>query len=248
MQFSDPTNKNGLIQLIEKTFHFGDAKISGNAAELSYWTTLINNWLSIVNIWIHKVDNEWTYDDFNNGDFPVEVFDFTDNAQNHGIATNGEKDGLAIIKVEAYDVASAAWYDLDLMLQKDMGDNFWGAAADADKPTKYMLSGGSLITDVPVDTAKSTQYRLTYDQQASLFATDATTKEPGFSKDFHMILVYGPGMDWAGVNRPDVYQLCYNKLFGSGEWEGYKNMLQDSYLNRLQEHKPYIGRKKVSYK
>ena len=233
MQFNNTTDKNGIIQGIERELGYIDGQISGDATFLARVTQKVNDWLSIVNIWAHEVDGEQLYDDHNHGNFPIEAFDFTDNQQDYGLSTNGEQDGLSIIKVEARDATSQDYYDLGLLLQRDIPDNFW--SLDKNKPSQYLLSGGSIIFDVPIDKTKADKYRITYDRQAHSFVVGDTTAKPGFNSDFHSILIYGPTMDLAD-NQVGIYNKCYAKIFGDGRmWEGYKKLLQKYYLNRVQQ-------------
>lgn len=249
MQFSNTTNKNGIIQGIEQITPFGDAGISGNSFELVRFTNLVNNWLHIVTHWIQQVQGQWTYDDQNHGNLPIEVFDFVDEQSNYGLTTNGESDSLAIRRVEIRDATSEEYSDISYMLEKDKPEDEFGE--DAGTPTKYYMSGGSIVFNPKPDTAKVDKFRVTYDRNAHIFLSNDTTALPGFDLKFHAILVYGPAMDWAaskGLN--DIYNFCFRKLFGSDtrKDKGLKLMLEEFYSSRLPNVIPQISRKKISWK
>lgn len=249
MQFSNITSKAGLIQSIEQITNLGDANISGVTLKLAYFTNLINSWLHIVTHWIQEVDGEWTYDDANHGNMPEEAFAFVDDQQNYGLTATGEMDSLIVRKVEIQDVTTDDWTALDFCLNKDIPENYDGV--DKGKPTKYWLSGGSIVFDCPVDTTKTDNFRITYDRNAHIFTTADTTAEPGFDQKFHMILVYGPAMEWALENGNNgIAERCRRMIFGTDTVidVGLKGMLEQFYSKRAAQSLPAIGRKKISWK
>lgn len=243
MVFSDTTNKNGIVQMCEQITSIGDGNISGNTVKLAYFTTLINNWLNMVSLWIHEVQGEWPYDDQNHGDFPEEVFDFVDNQQDYGLSTSGEINGWTLKKVEVRDATTLDYSTLNFVYSKDIPENYDGS--DKGKPIGFWLSGGSIIFNCPVDVAKADKYRLTYDRQAHPFTVSDTTAEPGFNSDFHIILAYGPSMEYAlSIGDTAVYNQCQKMIYGTdpGRDIGLKRMLQKFYSNRLENPEPKINK------
>lgn len=248
MVLSDTSGKAGILQLIESTTNQPDGSISGNATQKAYFTARINQWLHIVSSWIREVEGEWQYDDFNHGDFPIETFPFVDNQQDCGLTATGEKDSLVVRRVEAQYVTSNDWYDLTFLYEKDIPENWDGETKGT--PLKYWLSGGSIMFDRPVDTSIVDNYRLTYDRNAHLFTTSDTTAEPGFDQRFHMLLVYGPSMEWGMINgKGDIVALCNKMIYGSDPRrdKGLKLMLQAFYLNRARQA-VHTYRKPISWK
>ena len=244
MQFSQIASPyQGIIQNQERESKLGLATISDNASPnywLAYFLGKTNEWLHTVNGWIREVNDEWIYDDINNtGDIPKE-FNFTDDTQIYDL----DSDIVKIRRVEAYDVDSADWYDLDYYYETDRVEDLYGQ--DSGKPNKYFLQGRQFITDIPVDTIKSTKYRITYDRHAHEFVIGDTTAVPGFDKQFHWLLVYGPVMDWAEGKYPDIYGKCRLKIFGQGEGDpnALKTMLQEFYQKQNRSIIYKIKRKK----
>ena len=70
MQFSDTTNKNGIIQNIESLCGLGDGGITGNTTLFYKITAYVNNAYNKIAIAILQSDKRWKWDDFNNTDFP----------------------------------------------------------------------------------------------------------------------------------------------------------------------------------
>jgi hypothetical protein len=249
MQFSDTTNKNGILQMIEQETKLGLTYITGDASRLAYWTEKVNLWLHIASHWIHQVDGEWHYDDHNHGDFPIETYTAVDDQQDYALDSEGEIDGRVIRQVEIRDASTEEYSTISLQLERDRAADRFNQ--DSGTPTEYWLSGGSIIFDVPIDTDKVDYFRITYDRNAHLFATNDTTAEAGFDKKFHWLLIYGPVMDWAsGEGKNNIYTKCHKAIFGSDNKVdiGLKRMLQKHYLRRNQNYKPAISRQEISWK
>lgn len=249
MVFSNTTSKAGIIQQIEQITNIGDANISGVTVKMAYFTNLINNWLHIVTHWIQEVDGEWSYDDANHGNFPEETFAFVDNQQDYGLTSTGESDSLVVRKVEIQDVTTNDWTQLEFCLQENIPESY--NTVDKNKPSKYWLSGGSIVFDCPVDTTKTDNFRVTYDRNAHIFVVGDTTAVPGFDTKFHMILAYGPSMEWAlETGNQGTAEKCRRMIFGTDTRIdiGLKGMLQQFYSHRAAEAPPGVGRRQISWK
>jgi len=91
MEFSDTTNKDGIIQMIEKTTHLGDAAVSGSTSELAYFTQLINDWYLATDQWLKGVSRDWYFDDSNQTDFPYATTTIVDNQRDYTLPTDLRK-------------------------------------------------------------------------------------------------------------------------------------------------------------
>lgn len=247
MQFSDTSSPyNGIIQNQERESKLGLGTISGNAAPnywLAYFLGKTNEWLHMVNHWIHEINDEWIYDDVNNTGTIPEEYTPTDDTQSYSL----DSDITKIRKVEGYSVSSSAWYDLDYYYESDRLENLYGQTKNT--ISKYFIQGRNLIFDVPVDITKTSKYRITYDRQAHEFVIGDITATPGFDKQFHWLLVYGPVMDWAAGKYPDIYNACRIKIFGAGDGDpnALKTMLQEHYQKQNRDMKYILKREEKSY-
>lgn len=236
MEFSDTSGNDGIIQQIEVTTGLGLTAISGTASMLAFFTNLVNQWLHITTHWIQEAQGEWQYDDANHGNFPIETFAAVDNQQDYGLTSTGEKDSLIVRRVEGQWVSSDDWYDITFCHDKDIIEDWDGQTKGT--PTQYWLNGGSIIFDVPIKAADVDYFRITYDRNAHVFVVGDTTAEPGFDKKFHMILVYGPAMEWGYMkNNASIVNHCQKMLFGSDPRRdvGLKKMLERFYGGRAKE-------------
>lgn len=249
MEFNDTTNRNGIVQNIEVESKLGLATISDNSAPdyyLNYFLSKVNEWLHIVNHWIGQVNDEWVRKDINNTEDILETYDCAVSTQSYDL----DSDVVKIRQVQVHDATKAAtkgWSDLDYNYEVDRDEDLYGQSDGA--PSSYFLEGRKIIFDCPVDIAKVDKYRIKKDMHAHEFVIGDTDVEPGFDKQFHWILVYGPIMDWASGKFPDIYNKCRIKIFGLGEGDpnALKDMLQEHYVKQNQNMKYFIGREKKNY-
>ena len=218
------TPYSGIIQNIERESGLGLGVVSSNAEPdylLAYFLGKINEWNHIINVWLHEVNDEITFDDINNtGDIPEE-YPLTDDVQIYEL----DSDIVKIRKIEVKDAVSLEYYTLDYYYEKDRIDDLYNQ--DSDKPSKYFIKGRDLVFDVPVDITLVTKYRITYDRYSHEFVIGDTTAVPGFDKQFHWLLVYGPVMDWANGKYPELFNRCYMKLFGKTTMDSIGNEIVD---------------------
>ena len=238
--------RSGIIQMQEKTAELGLGTISGNAAPdyyLDLFTGKTNEWLHVVTQWIQQVSDEWNFDDSNNTGFQIESYSAVNDQQDYGLDTDIAK----IRKIEVRDATSLEYSTLDYIYEKDRAEDRFGK--DSDSPSGYWFSGRSLVFNVPVDSAKTDKYQITYDRHSSVFAISDTTKVPGFDKTFHWLLVYGPVMDFTFRRKPEISAMCRDKIFGAGENDprALKTMLEDFYINQNKNATNSIGRKFKTY-
>lgn len=236
--------RSGILQNIERISKLGLGVISDNASPNYYkdfFLGKVNEWLAIAEIWIAEVNDEWIFDDDNNtGDIPEE-FSFSADTQIYSL----DSDITQIRKVEFRDAVTEEWADAGYYLQKDRIEDLYNQSSDS--PSKYFLQGRKLITDIPVDVAKTDKYRITYSRTGHDFVLGDTDAEAGFDARFHWILVYGSVMDW--TKDKDIYNKCYSKIFGRGEGDenALKTMIQKQYMKQLPNVPYRVGRESIDY-
>lgn len=238
--------RSGIIQNIERVSGIGLGGISNNASPdylLEHFLGKVNEWVAIAEIWASEANDEILFDDDNNTGGIPEEYDFSDDTQIYEL----DSDITQIRKVEFRNASTEDWFDADYYLEKDRIEDLYGQ--DSDAPSKYFLQGRNLITNIPVDIAKTDKYRITYSRTGHDFVIGDTTAEAGFDARFHWILVYGPVMDWTGEDNQNLYNKCYSKIFGRGEGDenALKTMLQASYTRKTPNVSRKIGREKVNY-
>lgn len=171
-----------------------------------------------------------------------DVFRVSTSEGGSAVNTSGSQAGTHKVIIE-----KVGWYDLKDYKEKDRIDDLYGQKSDS--PIKYFMQGRSLITDVPVDTAKVDKYRITQDRLAHEFVIGDTDAEPGINKQFHWLYVYLPTMAWAENKNPQIFQAMNLKIYGQGENDprALKTMLQDHYLNQGKDIIPMVEREAKTY-
>ena len=228
MQFSDTTNKNGVLQMIEQTTGLGDAVVTGSTIQKAYFTNLINQWYRILAYFAWKVDKNWAFDDTNHTTFPMATTTVVNGQRDYPVASTD----LAIRQVEI--LQNSGYYTTLEYMPEDSGILFSQKEQEtAGLPSHYRLVGNSLILYPKPDTSVVTAtagLRITTDREVSAFVVGDTTKEPGFSKQFQPILYYGPCLEWATIRGVSgVIQICQIML---GDFPRLTEMFQDFYAKR----------------
>jgi len=244
MQFSDTTNKSGLLQMCEQTTNLGDAVITGNTVLKAYFTNLINQWYRIAAYFAWKVDKTWTFDDSNITTLPNPTTTLVNGQRDYALPSTA----LRIRQVEIKDSAGT-YYTLEFMDENDGRLRNDKEGEDSGIPSHYRLFDNSLILYPTPDTTKVTAaagLRVTIDREVDAFVVGDTTQEPGLNAAFQGILYYGPCFEWATKNNiPAVATLCTRML---GNFSGLTEMLQDFYGSRNQNTLIAISPVQKSYK
>jgi len=244
MVFSDTTNKNGIMQMIEQTTGIGDAIVTGSTIQKAYFTNLINQWYRIAAYFAWKVDKNWAFDDTNQTTFPMATADIVNNQRDYTLPS----DALRIRQVEVMQ-SNGDYTTVEFMPENSGVLYTQKEQEDAGVPTHYRLVGGSVILYPKPNTSVLTAtdgLRVTTDREVDAFVVGDTTQEPGLAKEFHPILYYGPCLEWATVKQSEgVKELCLRML---GGFSGLMDLLSDFYGSRNQNVISAISPIKKRYK
>lgn len=225
MQFSDTTNKNGIIQDCEFLLSFNDAGISGNSTLLKQFTALANHaWDEAVDI-ILQSNVEWVFDDSNYTDFPIGATDLVDGQKDYKLpAASGSADistFLRLIRVEVRD-SSGQYRKIDLMASSPNTENGISSLYTVDGlPQYYRLIGDSVELYPSPATSSVTLtdgLKIHFQRSKPDFASTDTTKQPGFPSIYHRLISLKTSLDYAatrGMKQADYISNEYNKKLAS---------------------------------
>lgn len=206
MQFSDTTNKNGIVQTIEFWTNLGDAGISSNPTLLKVITSRVNEAFDRLMPLLLSYSDYPRWDDINHTDLPVAKFNLVSGQSNYSFTEDDNNlDVLNITGVRVLQSASAAEY---LTLKRMTLDD--ERAADAIDPNPsvsgiptHFLERGNVIFLYPEPNYSATNgIKALFEREQSYFASTDTTKEPGIPKPFHGLLPLYAAHDWLIVNKP----------------------------------------------
>lgn len=239
MQFSDTTNKLGLIQACERYTNLGDASISGNTTLLKEFTAHINE--SNRKVWtlIFKSYGGWIYDDSNQTDLPQGATDLVSGTSVYALPSGA----LTVNRVEAKD-SNGNFQKLDPITQ-EMLDEGVAEFNENDGTPKYYRLIGDTAELFPAPSYNSTGgFKVFYDRGAVDFASTDTTKTPGFASAFHNALAVCASMEWAKVKQPASASL--KNLFV--DWQKYEMDITEFYQSRWRDLKPKVKSRAYNWK
>jgi hypothetical protein len=217
MQFSDTTNKNGIIQTMELLLDLGDAGISGNATLLKQMTNLINNdAYDDVVAEILKNEGIWQWDDFNEttSKLPFYTQNLTTTAgsevSTYALATaasnsgSGSSDASSFLRLWAVHVKDATGYyqKLDPIDESAYSQPLETVFFNPGFPRWYKQVGTAL-TIFPAPLAASVTatngLKQIFQRDKIDFTTSDTTKMPGFPSIYHYLLPLIASETWAAI-------------------------------------------------
>ena len=194
MQFSDTSNKNGIIQYCESLTNLGDTAISGNSTLLKQFTNYVNSGYYEVFMAIMSVDKTWKVDDFNYADFPEGPITMVASQRDYTLPVAVVGANLAtLLRVNRVWVLDLNGVRFPLR-KMNPDENFLYADdnyAATGFPTAYKLHGKSIYLDIlPVATSVTLTDGLIVQVQRTpdAFTSADTTQQPGFMETYHDLL------------------------------------------------------------
>lgn len=210
MQYSDTTNKNGLIQRIEDHTQLGDGVISGDTTLLKKITAYVNEEVLQLTSDIMTLQDSFDWDDPYKTDFPIATTPLIAGQRDY------QFDNLSFLRLKRVDVT----YD---------GTNWVRATPLDSRSFPYGLGNDDLVdqkfsTSEPYYDPKSFGFwlyprasaaqvtagakaRIEYSRAHNEYAYTDTTKEPPIDRPFHDLIAIGVALRFP--NTPDKQ---YQKL------------------------------------
>lgn len=207
MNFSNTTDKNGIIQTIEFWCGMSDGEISGDSTRLKVFTSRINSGFDrILPLLLPRTDGiKW--DDLNHTDLPVGTTNLVSGQADYTVdADDNSLDILRIVKVKILTSSAATQYtDVDVIdgSDSDVFDAISPNSAETGVPTKVLIRGNTFHLFPKPNYAATAGIKLFFEREQSYFASTDTTKEPGIPKPFHELLALYPAHDWLLIYKPD---------------------------------------------
>jgi hypothetical protein len=206
LAFSDTTNKDGIIQGLERTLFGdnGDARISGDTTLLAYFTNDVNLALDKAFSLIFRADGRWQFDDRNHTDYPIITTNIVANQRDYSFTVDGNSNLiLEIQKVAILQSATATVYQeiepVDAQTEKQ--SHF--VANDTTRvgvPWKYDKTANGIFLDPIPDYAATNGLKLYISREGNYFTVADTTQMPGFAGIFHEYCVLRPAYQYAYRN------------------------------------------------
>jgi hypothetical protein len=202
MQFSDTTNKQGIIQDCESIL-FGDnyGHISDNSNLLATFTRNTNRALDRVTSLIIKADGKWEWDDTNQTDYPIATTDVVADQQDYRFNVTH----LIVHEITAgkTKLAPIDPKDYSRPLSEVFGK---GSPQFYDK-----ISDAFFLYPTP-DYTETDGLQIVFQRPATYFLATDTTKAPGFATTHHRLLSLWASYDYAIANLMPIARVLRDEI------------------------------------
>jgi hypothetical protein len=184
MQYSNTTDKDGIIQMEETLCRLGDGGISGNTTLLRQFCGYNNLAMREIRMAIMSVDKHTPTDDWEHGDYPEAPIAIVVGQRSYSVPVAATGLGLnTFLRLRNVWVADASGNRTELS-QMDESEEF---VYTNGYPTKYRVQGGYIFLNIPPTASAVTLYVLVQRTDEE-FLYDATTVEPAFLGTYHDLI------------------------------------------------------------
>jgi hypothetical protein len=234
LQYSDTTNKLGIIQAEESYCELGDAGISGNSTLLKEFTRHNNVVAAKVWAWIFAASGFARYDDSNQTNLPQATQDISSGTGKYALPS----EALTVVGAEFLRETGGTWTKLLPITDKEWTESYPAGefGKDSGTPTYYKWLGDTLIFDLIPDFSVTAGLKIYFDRGSVSFASSDTTKTPGFAGEFHNVIPVGGSLEWLKVHKPDSAALRELKE----DWLNYERAIKSFYAERWRDYAPKI--------
>lgn len=233
MQFSDTTNRTGLIEALED---YTNTQSSTTASyPIKTKTRDINNAFAHFMMLAIRSSGRWQVDDTNQTDYPIITFDLVSGQDNYAFTNDGSTPSNQILDLHQFRIknSSGTWINLrPIDRAVDDINSYQGLSGT---PEVYDLTSNGIIL-FPTPNYNSDEGAEMYvSRTPSYFASTDTTKKPGIPDMFHEYLVIRPAYFYSlakGLDRARDYKL---------EMETLEREIQAYYGRRPRYEKVRLG-------
>lgn len=198
LAFSNTTNKNGIIQQIERNLNFSDGYISGNTLRLQQFTADINTALDKVFSIIFEVGGTWQFDDSNHTDYAIITTNIVSGQRDYSFTNDGSGNlVLEVMKVFCEDENGLFREMAPQDVPSGSSSNYWDGLNTTGQPNSYDKLSNAVMLDPIPNYNKANGLKVYISREGSYFATSDTTKKPGFAGLYHEYLALRPSYHYA---------------------------------------------------
>lgn len=231
MQFSDTTNKNGLIQRIEDHSQLGDGVVSGDELLLRKMTSNANEALYDITTEIMTLNDSFEWDDPYKTDYPIATTPLVADQRDY------QFDNISFLKLKRVDITydGSRWIratpftstqDLKGYGSDTQVDERFSKEEPMYDPKSFgfWLYPRADATDVSNGAKARIEFERTHDE----FSYNDTTAEVPIDRNFHDMVAIGAVLKW-----PQLSNDQYTKL--SGLYQNKLRQLVDHYSKRNED-------------
>lgn len=208
MQFSDTTNKNGILQEIEFWTGLGDGVVTGNATIKKQMTSRVNRALERRLPLLVTNRDQLRWDDTNHTDLPIVTGDLTSGQGDYQCLT--DDNGLAVINITNVLILQTSTATEYIELARLTLDDPRALSAmspnpsDVGVPSHFVEKDNTVFLYPQPNYSKTAGVKLFIERSQSYFVDSDTTKSPGIPVQFHQLLPLDASKDWLLVNKSEA--------------------------------------------
>lgn len=234
LQFSDPTNKKGIIETIVR-----NCKSNATSYPLTEMTADVNLALDCALAIIFKSSGKWQFDDYNHTDYPMITTNLVAGQRDYPFVT--DQSGNLILDVYKVMVKTGVAatdtyveiYPVDQQSDEGVESMYDGLNAQG-IPSRYDKTASSIFLDSVPSLNVDDGLQMFINRESTYFTTADTTKKPGFSGLFHEYLAIRPSYFYAlrnGLANKDDLEKEMIKL---------EKGMEKHYRDRSKDERPVI--------
>lgn len=223
LQFSDTTNRRGIIELIDDILGTDSTQYS-TAKKTRDVNLAIDRVLSL----IFEVGGTWQFDDSNHTDYPIITTNIVSGQRDYSFTSDGNNNLiLEVYRVLVAD-SSGNFFDVNPV---DVSSGyapagFTDGSNTGGLPNTYDKLGNGIFLDPIPNYNRTGGLKVYINREASYFTTSDTTKKPGFAGIFHEYCALLPAYKYARDNSMAIANSLKNDV---AEME---NAIRDYYKSR----------------
>jgi hypothetical protein len=245
MEFSNTTDKNGIIQRVERYSNLGDGAISGNTTLLKQVTSDVNETIYDIVIQILLSQDNFDWDDVNHTDYPIGTDSLVAGQRDYTFAA-----ALGFLQIKRLDITyNGSDYYRATPVDSGAFDFGLGNTTDEDgqfnktSPVFDPKANGFWLypTASAADVTAGAEFRVEFTREFDEFTSADTTQEPAIDRPFHELIAIGAALKWAVIK--DAKKARNLKTLYD---EGMQN-LRDYYGNRNKDFQLIVNPKIPNY-
>lgn len=233
MQFSDTTNKNGVLQRIEDYTELGDGVITSDTTLAKKITANVNEALYELTTDIMLLQDSFDWDDPYKSDYPVATTSLVADQRDY------QFDNLSFLRLKRVDISydgvnyyratpfdSTAFFEEKGLGNDTVTDTYFSKTEPMYDPKSFgfWLYPVASATDV----SNGAKARIEFSRAFDEFTYDDTTKEPPIDRNFHDLIAIGASLKWPKLSNDQ-----YNKL--SVRYAQGRDLLVKHYASRNED-------------
>lgn len=210
MQFSDTTNKNGIIQRVEDYAGFSDGTITGDTTFLKKVTAHVNETLHELTSDLMLLQDDFDWDDPYKADYPIATTPLVEDQRDY------QFEGISFLKLKRVDITydGTNWYRAtpfdSTSFTEGFGndtkvdENFEKTAPMYDpKAFGFWLYPRASAEDVAAGAKARIEFSRSFDE----FEYTDTTTEPPIDRPWHDLIAIGTALKLPNLNAEQFTKL-----------------------------------------